>query len=202
MILARLREETADLHAGLERTLPLGCAVLGREEYARVLAAFRGFFATWESEALRHAPASLLPLVRERQRLPLLDADLAQLGEGTPSATALDPAQLPDLGDPAQLLGSMYVLEGSRLGGQIIAKRVRDIVPGARAGHASGPAVAFFTGFGPETGRRWKSFCSVLEAFAITPSDAARMISAARATFLAFDLWMRATSPLGTAACQ
>jgi heme oxygenase len=209
MILARLREQTADLHASLERTLPLGPAQFSLRQYGNVLAAFRGFFATWEAEAERRAPVALRPLVRERARLHLLDADLALLGIAP--QPPISPAQLPRLEDPPTLLGSMYVLEGSRLGGQVIARYVAEmddirLLRGypeqqARPREPLAAPIAFFTGFGPQTGPQWKRFCSVLQQYAVSDAASNAMVAAARRTFVAFESWMQRCSPLEAAAC-
>jgi heme oxygenase len=58
-----------------------------------------------------------------RPRLPFLASDLADLGHQVPAGDPLDPA------DDAQRWGMLYVLEGSRLGGGILAGRVGPGLP-------------------------------------------------------------------------
>lgn len=194
MILQKLRAGTADLHEALETALPLGSADLSGAEYGQVLVGFRGFFAPWEREAKRRAPAAFQPLLQERTRLPLLDMDLQALGLA-PAAEAIHPSTLPRFEDGGELLGSLYVLEGSRLGGQVIARRAEQ-----RLGLTREAGTAFFTGFGAETGSRWRAFCNVLEQWA-PRYDEERMVAAARQTFEAFRLWM-APAKEERGACQ
>ncbi|MDE0880132.1 MAG: biliverdin-producing heme oxygenase [Sphingomonas bacterium] len=70
-----------------------------------------------------------------RPRLALIAADLADLGHTMPAPCALD---LPP--DAAVADGVVYVLEGSRLGGQILARAVGPGLPTAYLGatHLSG----------------------------------------------------------------
>lgn len=56
-------------------------------------------------------------------RLPLLEADLAELGTVVPSDAAFGPMS------DARRWGMLYVLEGSRLGGGILAERVAAGLP-------------------------------------------------------------------------
>lgn len=99
--------------------------------HARVDAAFDGFALntpdTYRAFLLAHAQA-LVPLERAvsrhalwpewQPRRALLLADLAVLGATAPSQPDLD------IADPAACWGALYVLEGSRLGGAVLAGRV------------------------------------------------------------------------------
>ncbi len=181
MILQQLRHDTADLHESLETALPLGAMDLTRERYIRVLQGFRGFFAAWEPVALHAAPADLVEFVVERARTPLLDRDLAALGSSPKRELA---TELPPLTTTARLLGSMYVLEGSRLGGQSMVRGLE-----SRLGLTPQQGLAFFYGFGPQTGSQWKAFCAVVEQ-RVDDAQAAEAVASARATFLSVHDWM------------
>lgn len=183
-ILVQLREGTTDLHESLESGLPLGSMDLNRERYIQVLQGFRGFFASWEPVAQRAAPPALVDFVTHRARTALLDRDLAALSSSPDGAVALN---LPDLSTTPRLLGSMYVLEGSRLGGQSLVRGLE-----ARLGLTPQHGLAFFTGFGPQTGSQWKAFCALLEE-QVSPVDAPHAVAAARATFLSIHNWMTAS---------
>lgn len=183
MILDALRAGTADLHASLEAALPLGGMELTRERYIQVLQGFRGFFAGWETKARGAAAPSLLPLLHERARTASLDHDLETLGVAAPARVATD---LPDMATTPPLLGSMYVLEGSRLGGQYLVRSLEE-----RLGLTPQHGLSFFYGFGPNTGSQWKAFCRVMEA-EVSEATSAEAVAAARATFSAFHHWMLA----------
>ncbi|RBP16457.1 heme oxygenase [Roseiarcus fermentans] len=62
----------------------------------------------------------------ERARAAALEADLARLEASAPAGAAFAASD-----DPAAIAGVLYVLEGSRIGGAILAKRVPDRLPKA-----------------------------------------------------------------------
>jgi heme oxygenase (biliverdin-IX-beta and delta-forming) len=71
-------------------------------------------------EALDAAGADrLVPDWPDRRRAPFLREDLAALGEATPH-----PITPPPLADNPSMLGAIYVLEGSRLGGALLKKQL------------------------------------------------------------------------------
>ena len=184
-ILQQLRSGTADLHESLETALPLGSMDLTLDRYIQVLQGFRGFFAGWEPAARNAAPPALAPLLLERARTPLLDRDLAALGCIPELAIA---TALPAMSGIVSLLGSMYVLEGSRLGGQYLVRGLE-----SRLGLTPQRGLSFFYGFGPQTGSQWKAFCAIVEQH-VPPSASQEAVAAARSTFLAVHHWMAAKS--------
>lgn len=126
---AALRGRTSAAHEGIDAAFArfdLGDArSYGQflEAHGRVLPTLEALLAT--SEAL---PAW-------RPRLALLAEDLAALGAEGPR----EPQNLPAMGAPA-LHGVLYVLEGSRLGGKLLARGVGEGLPSAflSAGHEKG----------------------------------------------------------------
>ena len=102
-----------------------------RDAHDAVDAAFGGFdlagpadyraFLTAHARALPAAEARMRSLAFARTlspRTPLLAADLATLGEAMPAALPLAE------GDDAAAWGTLYVVEGSRLGGAMLARGV------------------------------------------------------------------------------
>ncbi|HEX8534793.1 MAG TPA: biliverdin-producing heme oxygenase [Allosphingosinicella sp.] len=67
---------------------------------------------------------ALLPDWRARRRSHLIEADLAELG-----CTLPDPVELPVLADTAAIMGALYVLEGSRLGGAVLKRELAPHAP-------------------------------------------------------------------------
>ncbi len=188
LITERLRRETAEQHEALDRDLPLAKDALTPSLYRTTLAGFWGFYATWEDLALETASPPLLALVRSRRKLHLIEADLLALAHSAnllweTRREAMDAAWLPDLQDPANLLGSMYVVEGAMLGGQIISRHLESHLL-----MSYGWGYSFFVGYGPDTGLRWKAFCAVLDAAPHEAADA--IVAAARQTFTAFHRWL------------
>ncbi|CAA9440161.1 MAG: bacteriophytochrome heme oxygenase BphO [uncultured Phycisphaerae bacterium] len=187
MLLMRLRRETADLHAAVERRLDVMDPRLSAGRYVGTLATFYGFHAAWEA-AVRSAagPARLdlpavLDLMSSRWREPSLRADLAHFAVDPDAVEPCD--DLPPVDRPGRLLGSLYVMEGSTLGGQVVARHL-----GRALGLADGVGYAYFRGHGDQTGRRWREFAARLaELAAGLPED--DVVAGARDTFAALGRW-------------
>lgn len=180
-----LRAETRPEHEATESLLPLTSPNLTRDLYGDILVCMHGVVGSWESWAAAHAPASLTETVQDRRRTPLLEADLELLGK-RPSeishAHALEAALAPiygSCGNPSfkpAFLGAMYVMEGSTLGGQYVARHVEESL-----GFEPGRGNAYFRGYGQQTGARWKAFKHLLED--LPDESAPQVIAAAKAMF-------------------
>lgn len=153
MLLDRLKAETREAHDRIELDLGLTRADLSLDEYGTILMRMHGFFTTWEPavEAALDEPDFLGP----RRKLHLLARDLAALGL-RPEPVCQD---LPAMNSAAAALGSLYVLEGSTLGGQVIRRHVE-----ALFAFPPGGPTAYFTGYGADTGRRWQEMRARLAA--------------------------------------
>ena len=190
--LRTLREATQEQHEGVEALLPLTGSTLDVVQYKRVLQAFYAVVQGWETWAAVHVPTRLKALIQERQRAPLLLRDLhffgLGLGPGPGSGWALPNGNLqgihclltgvrPDSEQhEAVFLGAMYVMEGSTLGGQYIARHVERLF-----GLAPGKGDAYFRGYGEQTGAMWSAFRHMLGAVPEQHTDT--VIAAAKATF-------------------
>ncbi len=179
-----LRKATSQEHERVEGTLPLMTENLDRATYVSVLKSFYGFVKGWENWAAHRVPEAIRPELEQRRRSLMLERDLAFFQEPLPEDFYCPglPAESP------ALLGSMYVLEGSTLGGQFIAAHVEKVLHLNR-----GEGDAFFVGYGEQTGPMWKRFKSVLAD--IPEADAETAVAAAKKTFLDFGSWMRKSAP-------
>lgn len=180
MQITRLREETESDHRAVEGSLSLMSDTLGRAEYLAALERMYGVVSAWECFAETAAPPELLPVIHARSRRSLLEADIVGLGGCIPVASVT----LPELTSQSELLGALYVMEGSRLGGQFIARHVEAVL-----GLEAGFGTAYFRGFGETTGSNWKQLLSIIES-TIPESDAAITVAAAKKMFRTFGAWM------------
>ena len=182
----QLKRATADLHRRLESGLDLLGPDLSLDRYRRVLECFFGFYAPIEAGIARAAsagPALGLPL---RARTGLIESDLLSLGLSSREVAGLPRcAELPRLSCPAELAGCLYVLEGACLGGRVIAPVLRD-----RLGVAEGSGASFFIGDAAGTQARWRVFLAWLEGLVDAGAPTDELVASARATFLAFALWV------------
>jgi heme oxygenase len=182
----QLKRETADLHRRLERDLGLVESELSLDRYRRVLEFFFGFYAPLEAGLARVASAAPLPGLPLRDRAALIESDLLSLGLSQREIAALPRcAALPTLSCTEELAGSLYVVEGACLGGQVIAPTLRE-----RLGVGKGSGASFFIGDAEGTRERWSLFLAWLEGLARAGSATAEIVGSARATFLAFARWV------------
>ena len=186
MDLAQLRVETRHEHESVEARMPLTAPDITVETYARVLAAMYPVLAGWEQWAAANAPSDLKGLVADRKRKHLLELDLVALCARVPKELHFDGNRLPGVHSDdadkrrAAFLGAMYVIEGSTLGGQHIARHVEP-----RLGLSPERGTAYFRGYGDGTGERWTHFKSILQQ---VPNDHAdTVINSAKATFVMFE---------------
>jgi heme oxygenase len=176
-----LRSATRAEHEATESLMPPMDASLTRAQYATVLRKMYPLIAGWEAWARPHAPEDLLPLLCARRRAPLLERDLLALDEHSLPSAAFPVERVPGLSESnrAAFLGTMYVVEGSALGGQYIARHVESLL-----GISVEDGSAYFRGYGDETGRQWREFQRFIAA--VPDDDAPQVIAAAKATFAVF----------------
>lgn len=176
VILQRLRAETQPYHEALEQNefnQALTAGTLTPAATERMLSKLYGFLLPYEAQLRRHdfGPEWQLEL---RQRAHLIREDLP-LADALPLCPTLPP-----LTTRAQLLGALYVLEGSTLGGQVITRQLAKAGIGQRR---------YFAGHAERTGPLWKSFCQLLAAEA-TDDNAAEIVESASRTFQALHAWI------------
>ena len=157
----------------------MSCA--GRYRFSRFAlgteAGYRGFllaqaeaFLPVEKALDDAGAAALLPDWPERRRGDLLRADLAALNV-TPPEPFFPPFFI---SLKAPMLGAIYVLEGSRLGGAVLKKTVPGHFPRRflEARQAAGS---------------WRQFLRTLDEFLTRPDDLDAAISAAKEVFARFE---------------
>ncbi|TDO15222.1 MULTISPECIES: biliverdin-producing heme oxygenase [Halomonas] len=168
----QLRDATRDAHRALDRHPALQCLLaptLTREAYGASLLALYPAHAELENRILREI-ARLGLRLRVPRRLPRLIDDLGSLGL-TPRTLASQAAT--SSASPAILAGELYVLEGSRLGGQMIGGRLR------RTLGSGAPHTFFCLEMAPE---EWPRRLLELEALC-PPGERGAAVAGARAAF-------------------
>ena len=175
--LALLRAATRPAHDRLEAEMGLVDEGLDLAAYRRRLERFHGFWQGWQP-----AVAVLLgdeEFLAPRRRLHLLAADLFSLGLPPEAIATLPACPPPDLGSAAAAMGSLYVMEGSTLGGRVILRHVE--------AHLDGAGCSYFTGYGNNTGMMWRSFVARLDQW--PAAEAERIVIGATATFEHLGWW-------------
>jgi heme oxygenase len=179
--LAELRLTTRADHDRIERILRLD-EPMPLARYATILGGFDAFLRTWEPRIHAALPERLQSWFRARWRGGFASADVEWLrsvgGVRMPAVDAPGAASLP-LTDLADVLGSLYVIEGSALGGRVIAPLLKRTL-----GLGQGSGASYFHGFGGDTAAMWSNF-RVLASLEIGDSahDVVQACKSARRTF-------------------
>ena len=118
-----LRSSTATEHERVDAAFG-NYLLADRAHYIAFLKAQAEAFLPVEAAIDDAQPERMLPDWPSRRRAPLLKRDLAALD------VTLEPlAEFPVPTSPEALLGAIYVLEGSRLGGKFLERQIADGLP-------------------------------------------------------------------------
>src|ERR1017187_7980985 len=123
MELTRLRNATETLHRKIERDMNLLRPSFTLDQYVSLLRRFYGFHQPWESEVDALLEVVLPSFFAPRRKLENIESDLRFLGSASEDLLHIPLCvKLPPLNRVGSALGSLYVIEGSSLGGRILAR--------------------------------------------------------------------------------
>lgn len=184
-IMRRLKESTSAAHRELEDCLDLPRHAHSSGDYARLLGDFLGFQRPYESRLQKVWPRQGAPLLlRDRLRVSCLESDLRALGWTNEEIAGLPgTSNLPPLVSLADAMGSLYVMEGSTLGGRFIVGEL------TRAGLPA-EAMSYFRGHGEATAEHWRAFGQAMETFAATSGQEDSIVNSAQRTFETMKSWL------------
>ncbi len=147
---------------------------ISRTDYTKLLVRLEGFYIAFEAVTRTG-----------NDRSDWLAQDLETMrGEHWPGNSAQRPI-MPKLDGEHGVLGALYVVEGSALGGRGLARGLDHLLG---SGQLNGRR--FFEGRGSSTGPAWRDFVSRLEFFTKEPAAQAAAIDAAVSTFSVFETWL------------
>jgi len=180
-LLIQLRRGTSTLHRQLE-SLPRLQRVFAEDytipEYIALLRTFYAVFQPLEA-GLSGSAQTLAGALGYRPRCIDLESDLAALAAGLPNAVRSVPrATTPSA---AAQVGCLYVLEGSRLGGELIARQLAGTL-----GLSPDRGMRFFAGSPGTNGPNWHQFCHKVESLCGSSPAREAAVTAAAATFTLF----------------
>jgi len=154
MIQEELKKQTTVAHQQLEKLVVSRLKnIRSNEDYVKLLRIFYAYFSQLEEVIRPYISAEILPDYAERRHAISLADDIACFGA---SLTGLLEVPVPSIDNPVKALGALYVMEGSVMGGPIIVQIL------AKYGITKG--TSFFSGYGPETGKKWTAFIDALNA--------------------------------------
>ncbi len=178
------------MHEWLEARLDLLAPDLSVDRYRRVLRALYGYHAALEPGLMRIAAMALAAAPRPSS--PLLERDLLALGidreeiAGVPRCAALPPLQTVE-----HLAGCVYVTEGAKLGGRVIARSVE-----RRLGFTSERGCSYFSNEGKDPRPGWAAVTGWIDDLGATV-DGQEVVRSATLTFETLADWLASRGALG-----
>lgn len=177
-----LRRDTEHDHQVLERSLVRKLkAIRTLDEYVDLLRLMNGFYRAMESQLQRYLLSDPHLDFKSRRKSDWLVTDMKIFGV---TDQEYDGPSLAEIDSFASALGSMYVLEGSTLGGQIIAKMLRQ-----QLGTETDEGFSFFVSYGAETQAMWERFKEYLSR-PFADNERREIVRGAKDTFTSFRRWI------------
>jgi heme oxygenase len=172
-----LRNGTQDLHNRIEASPYF--SVLMKEhvtiaDYVHVLDLLSRFYADCEAQ-LYFGISHYFPDLKYIPRLPLLNQDLRKLGIIKNDEPIENITSAPN---KAYILGVLYVVEGSTLGGQIISRHLQE-----RLGSRISDAMRFYTLDGKMLPDHWSNVKRLFRENLNDSEEIAQTVCSARAAF-------------------
>ncbi len=176
-----LRRSTRHQHARLNRH-PLLAQLLSPQltlsSYHHLLKRYAPFYQACDQRFLQGIKVFNLDLdFTPRLKTGWLSQDLAFFNDSSP----ILPPELPPLLSAPQLIGEIYVLEGSTLGGQLISRHLE-----AQLALTASSGARFFNGYTHLTDAYWKDFSQFLERHLSHEADLVEACGAANQLFKLF----------------
>jgi heme oxygenase len=182
-LLQRIKIATAPAHERIEAAFDVQARARSLDSYRDLLGRLYGFHAVWEPRA--ETAIDDAEFFRSRRKAGLLRIDLGTLGVAD---SAIDGLALCEptvtMRTPAEAWGAMYVVEGSTLGGAVIARHVeRSLGLSAQTG------CRYFRCYGRDARPMWIAFGTQFLS-RCGPADEGAVIAAACRTFEMLHCWL------------
>ncbi len=175
-----LKSETQILHQKLE-SHPLHqllfSPTLNNRSLQKILLAYLGFYLPIEIKLVDFVN-DIYPTYKFQSPCIVLDLILLQ----TDMQKFLLCDHMPTIESKFNMLGALYVFEGARLGGVIINKHLKSVLPSNQ--------VRFFANKSSWVAYNWANFGRMLESTVVTKSQCTLVINSAIETFRYFKLWL------------
>jgi heme oxygenase len=183
-----LKDNTANAHKQLEKSScfkRLFASDYTTSEYARLLTYFYSFYNAIEPILFNDLSPVDHAHLQHRAKTHLLYQDLTAFNINVDKLPVCD--VLPSLTTFAKKMGTLYVLEGSSLGGRVIGEHLKK--------HFSADAVLplkFYTSYGADLHLEWQKFALFMGQCFNHQNDQIinEVVDSANATFIALQQWM------------
>lgn len=176
-----IQTSTAAAHQALEKRIVMYMKNMRSiPAYVHLLQSYYGFIKPVEKLIYTYADRSMIPDIDKRMRLHLLENDLKHLGKEDLATVSESP--VPFIHNTASALGSLYVLEGSTLGGKFIVQMIRQQL-------LLENGYSYFAGYGEQNPEMWSLFTGMLNQTDATLLQHEAVMAATK-TFQHFDAWL------------
>jgi Heme oxygenase len=176
MLSQHIKEHTHAAHQNVEGTIVRQLKNIRSEaDYAEVLKGFYAYFRAVEDNIAPFVTAEVLPDLAKRRNSSYIKNDIETLGgnvDRLPEATA------PAVNNVLEALASLYVLEGSIMGGPYIVQMLNK--------YGVNKGTSFFEGYGENSREMWAGFTAVLNKYAEDPTTYDHAVGIANQTFYNF----------------
>lgn len=190
-IMSALREHTQPAHHEIEAVSPITALAAGQggmAEYTAILKASLSYYRPFERQLMERAAPEIRQFMQSRLKTDLLTRDLAKLGISQEEIAAIADYDIPSMDTPEAVLGALYTLEGSTMGGKVISKSLK-----THFGWDMLNAEHFLDPYGNQVRARWKEFGDFVQAqFESYHLDGNAIIRAANETFAAYQACLAA----------
>jgi len=174
----RLKAATRDAHGGLDTFIMAAKPFESRENFGKFVETQYLFHRDLDVFFANGTLDGLLPDLKGRRRLAMIEQDLADLGLAIPETGAArftdeTPFDLP------QAMGWLYVVEGSNLGAAFLLKDA------AKLGLTEEFGARHLAGAPEGRGLHWRTFTAAVDEISLTVEEEERVIAGAEAAFRA-----------------
>jgi len=183
MLSTSIKDYTRNVHHDLEKILIARIkSISSTDAYIALLAMMYGFYEPVEKAIDKYIEPGSIPHYALRRKASALLDDIRFFipGYQPPQVSAA----LPVINSYPTALGAMYVMEGSTLGGKIIAGMVQKQL---QLQHGTG--TSFFNSYGNEADKMWQTFRDKLDE-PFSGNDKTTILTAAEDTFKTFKNWV------------
>ena len=150
-----LKQETNEKHITIGKSsafTKLLSPNLTKETYIQIITGWYDFMKTLETNYFQFPQLfRIVPDLQERLKTKLLEKDVAEINTNH-SVTSSTKISIPVCKTIHELIGILYVIEGSSLGAQFITKQLTS------NSNLSNLSFHFYKGYGNETITKWESF--------------------------------------------
>ncbi|WP_296099864.1 biliverdin-producing heme oxygenase [uncultured Agrobacterium sp.] len=181
----RLKAATRDAHGALDSFIMTAKPFESRENFGKFVKAQYLFHKDLDALFFNRTLDELLPDLKGRRRVGLIEQDLQDLGLELPGKGS-DRFRLDDdMFDLPEAMGWLYVVEGSNLGAAFLLKDA------AKLGLGEAFGARHLAGAPEGRGLHWRTFTAALDDISLTGDEERRVVSGAEAAFVAVHNYAR-----------